>query len=286
MSVDPSVLKAQLGEYVPAEIQQLLAGAGIRDELIYPVPILIEAQPTLVGYYRLLLGVSQKEFYRTGTGMGQVKGMELTGTLNNRRREAIPGFCYAMAQSLTELISGMSPPVSARDIAELPLLTLGAQFRGANNVSIGKQATLDVFLGVAEIVEQFITSRTDRQLTLQNASKRRVIIALAADPDIRIQEEFDGAMRNKVAIEIKGGADFSNVHNRAGEAEKSHRKAKTENFRDFWTIITTRNVSLDRLREESPTTNSWFDFPQVVAQQGDDWEDFKSRIVDEVGIPA
>jgi|SRR6266567_6638705 len=45
--------------------------------------------------------------------------------------------------------------------------------------------------------------------------------ALSVFPDTRIQEEFGGKLRNKVAIEIKGGTDVSNAHNRAGEAEKS-----------------------------------------------------------------
>jgi hypothetical protein len=31
-----------------------------------------------------------------------------------------------------------------------------------------------------------------------------------------------------VAVEIKGGKDYSNIHNRIGEAEKSHQKAKKE----------------------------------------------------------
>ena len=42
----------------------------------------------------------------------------------------------------------------------------------------------------------------------------------AADPDICIREELpSGKFRNLVAIEIKGGKDYSNVHNRIGEAE-------------------------------------------------------------------
>jgi XcyI restriction endonuclease len=63
-------------------------------------------------------------------------------------------------------------------------------------------------------------------LIVKNASKRKVIIALSADPDIRVQEEFEDKFPNILAIEIKGGTDISNAHNRAGEAEKSHRKAK------------------------------------------------------------
>jgi len=118
-----------------------------------------------------------------------------------------------------------------------------------------------------------------------NASRRTVILRLAADPDIRIQEEFDGTLRNKVAVEIKGGTDVSNVHNRAGEAEKSHQKARNEGFRDFWTIILKQGVDSAKLHAESPTTTSWFDVAQVLARSGDDWDEFRSRLAGEVGVP-
>jgi hypothetical protein len=57
------------------------------------------------------------------------------------------------------------------------------------------------------------------------------------------------------------------VHNRAGEAEKSHIKAKTQDFRDCWTIISLTGVNVTKLRAESPTTNSWFDVAQVLARE-------------------
>jgi hypothetical protein len=70
--------------------------------------------------------------------------------------------------------------------------------------SIGKQATVDVFLSVVEIVEAFIVSQDKSKIIVSNASGRKVIIALSSDPDIRIQEEFEGQLRNILAIEIKG----------------------------------------------------------------------------------
>ena len=88
-----------------------------------------------------------------------------------------------------------------------------------------------------------------------------------------------------MAIEIKGGTDNSNAHNRAGEAEKSHQKAKNQGFRDFWTIISTTGVNQEKLKQESPTTNSWFDVAQVLAREGTDWIEFRSRFADACGIP-
>lgn len=284
-NLDPGLVKEQISQFVPKDAQKVLAAAGIRDEHVFPVPAILERQPTLVGYYRLLLGVSQKRFYRKGTDMGPFKSMECRGLLNLRKRPDLEGFCASMARHLAELVRQISPSITARDVLELPLLTLGAQLYGSNNNAIGKKATLDVFVSVAEIVKEFIVTQDARKIAITNASKRRVVLALSTDPDIRIQEEFDGKLRNKVAIEIKGGADVSNAHNRAGEAEKSHQKAKKQGFRDFWTLISKSGLSMDKLRQESPTTNSWFDVAQVLAREGDDWTDFRSRFAGEAGIP-
>jgi hypothetical protein len=108
---------------------------------------------------------------------------------------------------------------------------------------------------------------------------------LSSDPEIRVQEDFEGKLRNILAIEIKGGSDISNAHNRAGEAEKSHRKAKKQDFRDYWTIISLAGLDASMLGQESPTTNSWFDVAQVLAREGSDWKEFRSRFAGAVGIP-
>ena len=284
-NIDPGLIKEQISLFVPKDVQKVLAAAGIRDEHVFPVPAILERQPTLIGYYRLLLGVSQKRFYRKGTDMGPFRSMECRGFLNPRKRPDLAGFCSSMAGHLAEMVRQISPTITARDVSELPLLTLGAQLYGSNNNAIGKKATLDVFVSVAEIVKEFIASQDAKKITIVNASKRKVVLALSTDPDIRIQEEFDGKLRNKVAIEIKGGADISNAHNRAGEAEKSHQKAKKQGFRDFWTLISKSGLGMDKLKQESPTTNSWFDVAQVLAREGDDWRDFRSRFAGEAGIP-
>jgi hypothetical protein len=282
--VDPLILKTQLAEYIPPDAQQILAAAGIRDEHVFPAPVVLETNPMLVGYYRLVLGRPQKGFYGTGTGMGQFKSMEARGVMSSRQRERLPAFCSAMSTGLAELVRQMSPAISPRDVAELPLLTLGAQLYGSNNNAIGKQAIVDVFLSVREIVQAFVVKEDPRVLTIKNAAGRTVLISLAADPDVRIQELFGDKRQNNVAIEIKGGTDKSNAHNRAGEAEKSHQKAKGQGYRDFWTIIATKGLDVGKLRSESPTTNSWFDAAQVLGREGEDWEDFRRRLAGQVGI--
>jgi XcyI restriction endonuclease len=78
--IDPNVVKHQILTYVPPAAQRILAAAGVRDEHVFPLPAILEKKPTLVGYYRLLLGISQKRFYRKGTGMGGFKSMETRGS--------------------------------------------------------------------------------------------------------------------------------------------------------------------------------------------------------------
>jgi hypothetical protein len=278
-------VKQQIGEYMPADVQKLLAAAGLRDEHVFPVPAVIEAKPTLVGYYRLLLGAPQKAFYKGSTGMGRFKSMEEAGTISKNARTWIPAFCRAMATPLAELVRGI-PKLSERDLHELPLLTFGSQLQGSNNTQIGKTAMRDVFVAVKEIVAKYTVDKTENKLTLKNSAGRTVLITLAHDPDVRIQEEVGDQVHHKVAIEVKGGTDVSNVHNRAGEAEKSHQKAKRSGFPEFWTIISKQGLDLHKLRSESPTTNRWFDVAEVLARNGRDWEDFRQRLAGACGIPV
>jgi len=284
-TIDPATVKAQMLKYAPKDALKIVAAATVRDEHVFPTPAVLEQKPTLVGYYRLLLGASQKSFYRSGTGMGLFKSMELAGTITPKQRQALPDFCAEMGKVLGELVRQLSPTVTPRDVSELRLLTLGSQFQGATNVSIGKQATADVFLAIADLVEDHIEARSERQLVVKNSSGRKVTISLASDPDVRIQEESAGKTRMKLAIEIKGGTDSSNAHNRAGEAEKSHQKARGIDFRECWTIIALKGLDGAKLRKESPTTDSWFDVAQVLGRAGPHWEEFRSRLAGVVGVP-
>lgn len=224
--VDQTELKRQVSVYAPEDAQRVLASAGIRDEDVFPTPVLLEAQPTLVGYYRLLLGVSQKAFYRAETGMTAFKAMEERGTLNPEQQARLPDFCEAMGMALADLIRQVSTTRAPRDIVELPLLTLGSQFQGGNNNTIGQKATEEVFLAIAALVEDHIVERGTNTIRVLTPTGRTFVIAQANDPDVRVQEQVSGAVRNQLSIEIKGGTDKANVYNRGGEAEKSHQPAK------------------------------------------------------------
>jgi hypothetical protein len=63
-TADLTVLNGELDQLAPAADLRNLAGRGIRGEFIFAIPSLIAKKPNLIGYYRLLLGFSQKEFYQ------------------------------------------------------------------------------------------------------------------------------------------------------------------------------------------------------------------------------
>lgn len=286
-TVDQKAIKRELAEFAPHDALAILAKAGIRDEHIFPTPTLLIEKPTLIGYYRLLLGSPQKTFYGSGTGMGQFKTMEGTGTITHKQKQNLPAFCKTMCEALADLVRQISPHVTLRDVAELPLLTLGSQIQGANNNRIGQEANRGVFLAINEIVVGHIVKRTANEIVVKNAARRRVVITLASDPDVRIEEEASGGMlRKKVAIETKGGTDKSNAHNRAGESEKSHQKAKNAHFVEFWTLIALKGLKLSDLKKESPTTTAWFDVAHVLAREGIDWQSFREHVAHAVGIPT
>lgn len=292
--LEQRVIKEQVGQYVPDDVQKILAAAGLRDEHVFPVPAVVEKKPSLVGYYRLLLGAPQKGFYKTSTGMGRFRGMEELGTMSKRVQPFIPDFCRAMVKPLADLVRQM-PKITERDLRELPLLTFGSQLQGSNNTQIGKAAMQEVFVAVTEIVKNHIieppikltASQREKKLFLRNASGRAVVITLSHDPDLCVQELMENNRPNsKVAIEVKGGTDVSNAHNRAGEAEKSHQKARKFGFAEFWTIISKKGLEAHKLRAESPTTNRWYDVAEVLARKGEDWDDFRQRLAGACGIPA
>ncbi len=282
--LDQNIVKRQIRQYVPGDAQQILAAAGLRDEYVFPVPAVIETKSSLIGYYRLLLGAPQKSFYKGSTGMGRFKNMEEAGTISKKAQPLVPDFCRAMAKPLAELVRQI-PRITERDLRELPLLTFGSQLQGSNNTLIGKTAMKEVFVAVKEIVAKYIVSATEKTLTLKNSAGRIVFITLAHDPDVCVREQVGDRTHHRAAIEVKGGTDVSNAHNRAGEAEKSHQKAKKSGFPEFWTIISKRGLELFKLQAESPTTNHWFDVAEVLDRKGDDWDDFRQRLAGACGIP-
>lgn len=122
-------------------------------------------------------------------------------------------------------------------------------------------------------------------IELTNAAGRRVFIQFASDPDIRIREKMTpNNLRNIIAIEVKAGIDISNIHNRIGEAEKSHQKAKADGYVERWTVINVDRADITTLGRESPSTDRFYRLSQIDAGNGEEYQDFYNRLVALTGI--
>jgi hypothetical protein len=284
--IDISKLDKELSDYVPEKYLKSLAKHGLRGELIYPVPYLLESNPYLLGYYRLLLGFSQKEFYTAAFGVSIFKNMEMKGTLLERHKNKLPELCEALIKSAIALTDGIGiDRINSKIIDDLALLTVGPQLRGGANVEKGSAGIVDVFNVIYNIVEKSIIFSKPNKIELINAAERKVYIEFASDPDIVIREEIGKEnYRNIVAVEVKSGKDFSNIHNRIGEAEKSHQKAKQSDYVECWTVVNVDRIDLEMAKKESPTTNKFFILSQLTSQIGNEYQNFKERIISLTGI--
>jgi len=284
--VAPSDLRRQFVSYVPPEGLALLHGTRIRDEEVYAAPCLLETSPCLIAFYRLLLGISQKQFYTARTGLSRFKVLEDASTVPSELKPHLGDLCHAINNAISQMLLRFQPARLHADIAQLPVMTLGAQADGSWRTQIGSSATQAVFDSLKSIVRnagaQF--KETKSSIAVTNSSGRRVSLMLSADPDVVIREEFADVSVYKTAIEIKGGTDRSNIHNRAGEAEKSHQKARQDGAGDCWTVISLDGTSLDKLKQESPSTREWFDLAEIRKQRGPGWDRIVSLTKAAMGI--
>jgi hypothetical protein len=285
-NIAPATLDAELGAFVQPVHLQALARRGLRGELVFPVPTIINCRPRLLGYYRLLLGLSQKAFYQAGTGLTGFKALEEKGIIPKNLADSIPALCKALVPACAMLLEGLRADAITKELLDdLTLLTVGPQLRGGANVKKGADGIRAVFELIHRIVEPSVTECTPQQITLLNAAKRNVRIAFAQDPDIVILESIGKTnRRNIVAIEVKGGTDFSNIHNRIGEAEKSHQKARRAGFVECWTVINVENFDEKQARKESPSTNKFYRLSDLVSGKGDAFEDFRDHVFSMTGI--
>lgn len=276
----------ELAKFVSAHSLTALATHGLRGEMMFPVPVVLTANPRLLGYYRLLYGYSQKEFYTSSTGLSRFSGMEKRGQISAKVAADLPSACIALCAAGAVLLAGIgTQKISASLLDDLTLLTLGPQLRGGANVRKGTAGIRTVFNAIHEIVEPAVTSSEDTRIEIRNAAGRIVLIEFAPDPDIIIREEMrPNSYRQLIAIEIKAGSDFSNIHNRIGEAEKSHQKAKGAGFVECWTVVNVDKIDLAMARRESPSTNRFYRISDLIAATGNEYQDFRDRIISLTGI--
>jgi hypothetical protein len=86
-----------------------------------------------------------------------------------------------------------------------------------------------------------------------------------------------------VAIEIKGGRDHSNIHNRIGEAEKSHQKARKQGYVECWTLVGVADLNMELAERESPTTDRFYHIDRITDEAEEEFEDFRENLLSRLG---
>jgi XcyI restriction endonuclease len=260
---------------------KLAAKYSLRGELVFATSEILVSNPYLLAYYRLLLGFSQKEFFSKGP-FGTFKSLEESGKISPSQKAKLDDLCRSLSQSSILLLRGVGA-FKHENIHSLQLLTLGPQLRGSRNNVIGQAATFEVFEIVKKLVKKYIVESNSHCIKIENTSGRIVTIRFASDPDIEIEEVLSNGIRGLISIEIKGGSDISNIHNRIGEAEKSHQKAKKRGYHEFMTIL---NVDIDHatLKQESPTTSHFFDLAKLKNKSSKEFVKFAELLSSIISI--
>jgi hypothetical protein len=259
-------LDAELSALVPAPYLKRLAGAGLRGEIFFPVPYMLGMNPFLVGYYRLLFGLSQKAFYEQGPFAG-FKRIEERGAIPSSLQPRITALCKSLITTAEILLDGIEL-LGLDSVNDLQLLTLGPQLRGSRNVDVGQAAVETLFDLFKGILATYAPTIKRRSLKFMNDSGLVVSVHFGADPDVSITQQLGSQDRKLVAIEIKGGIDVSNIWNRLGEAEKSHSTAKRQGFNELWTItgvdLDATKATAERAKQKSASTTRFFFLARIV----------------------
>jgi hypothetical protein len=286
-------LDSEIAEFVPSDCMRMLASRGLRAELAFALPSVLMASPRLLSYYRLLLGFSDKEFYNT-TGRNLkghgLKPMENNGAIPERKIHLMPALCMALNASLAHLVRNLPlEGLEASHLGDLTIMTFGPACRGGHSVRKGQRATAAVRAAITGLVSEHVVERKARGISLRDATGRDIAIRFGADPDISVMTRSTSASRNDeplLAIEVKGGADKSNIWNRLGEAEKSHLVAKAKGFNEFWTIYNIDDLPIDSAKQKSPTTTAFWQLKEITSGSGCVFEDFAEAFLRRLRLPV
>ena len=282
--VGVAAIDADLQRLVPPDALNHVAALGLRGERVFPVPVILSHAPPLIGYYRMLLGLSRKEFSRLQRlGYGPWMTAEENGRLSPRLQAQLDDFCLALIRPLGELVQAMQV-FDDRDLSDLTLLTLGPTLQGGRNTVIGSKAADEVFQSIRSLVAPWVTFERHHLLRVTLPNGVVIEVLEGSDPDIRIDIGSGVSSQPLLAIEIKGGRDVSNAHNRAGEAEKSQIKAAAMGYRHRWTVIRMAGVDRQRIRTETPSSTKIFDAAEVVTRAGGDWDAFQEALADILSV--
>lgn len=286
---DLETLEKHIKKFVPAGQRKKLTAASLSVNVFFPVPYLLQKNPSLLGYYRLLLGFSKKAFYGQGP-FGRFAPLESRGTLPSSVSDNIAGLCVSLCQSAIILVDDITPG-NLQVVNELILMTLGAEFRGSRNVQTGVQIASevrDLLIGLLSDYDPAPDGKNSNRLTFRNDSGRTVVLEMGSDPDVTFTQIAGKDEHKVLAAEIKGGRDISNIWNRLGEAEKSHETARLKGFNERWTIsridLTSDPRQLEKAHQKSPSTTRFYCLESIVRPSTPECADFRNRLGTLLGV--
>lgn len=140
---------------------------------MFALPCVLNSNPTLLGYYRLLMGISEKQFYTSSTGLSIFKPMEHDGKITKNSEQEINNLCYAINSAMENLLKSVNRSTLTHDLEALPLMTLGVYADGVWRNIIGTQAALHVFGTIKQMVKSSgadIITDEDKCLRFKNGA--------------------------------------------------------------------------------------------------------------------
>ena len=274
ISANGQEISDQLTAYVRPDALIILAQAGIDPLRLFPLPVVIEHDPRVIGYYRLTLDWGKKPFYHEDSWRMSFQTMEDRGTLSPLNHQKLPELCAQMCAVMSDFVIA-NPNLTPQQVNAFAMAAFGVQVDGARRVLIGQQAETAVFSAFFAAVAHYDATHTPTLITLTNDRGEAIRITKQSDPDVCVWFPKDVLA---VAAEIKGGTDRSNDGERVGAAMKSHGKIATAKR---WVIIASGDAAKRAL---VAGVDAWFNVEEVRAQTGDDWDRFRYAVAEAVGI--
>ena len=286
--VGVTIIDGELRELVPAEALNHVAGLGLRGERVFPIPSVLEHAPPLIGYYRMLLGISKKEFQQTNKlGYGSVVGRRgARATMSPELVSALPRLCAAFIEPLVKVVYAMNT-FDNRDLNDLALLTLGPTLQGGRNNVIGSRTSKAVFEalragrgGLDRFRQRTACTVRGSQWAYLCIDRRGATLMFASTKPSRMAKKFPlSRSRSRVAkmppTRITGRGKRRSLTSRRGFPVTITR----------WTIMVTRGLNQERLRQETPSSTELFDASEVMKRSGPGWKALRERFVETIDEP-
>ncbi len=217
---------------------------------VFCYPEVIEKDPEIVEYYRLVAAISQK-------GLNQLLKEERHTSM--ARALVLNGIISDLVESIpNEFLSKME------DVA---LAELGTEVQGGwvNKIGVGTAKL------VREMILEYARERGYIESELKEKKRRGIHIKLtnnwsivfADEPDVSIRDDNDTL---QAAIEIKGSMDVAGAQTRYGEAKKSFGKALKENPRcETIYLCSCLTPAVARQIEEDGQVRKTYILPEILS---------------------